>query len=208
MVCRMLDVVTKTSINTYIGCAVNLIALTMEEGHFQIMNSIGNFLIIIRILVDTGMKGFSFGGGTASWHPKVTPSYAPYQLFFPGIHLGSLEIPAVAISFLQRGWFLFLILKLGWLFMAVVVKVVLVGSWRWEWVAPVHVGLGSKGNICWLPPPTQSNAQVMWTSGVYSLYRRSFVWCSIVEVFSQTAQESWTKSVVKRGSPTVWYYDK
>jgi len=45
---QMLAVVTKTGIHTYIGRAANLIAVTTEEGHFQkIVNSIGNFLIII-----------------------------------------------------------------------------------------------------------------------------------------------------------------
>jgi H+-transporting ATPase len=45
---QMLGVVTKTGINTYIGRAANLISITTEEGHFQkIVNSIGNFLIII-----------------------------------------------------------------------------------------------------------------------------------------------------------------
>ncbi|KAJ3212768.1 hypothetical protein HDU83_009183 [Entophlyctis luteolus] len=45
---QMLAVVTKTGINTYIGRAANLISITTEEGHFQkIINSIGNFLVII-----------------------------------------------------------------------------------------------------------------------------------------------------------------
>ncbi|KAJ3175448.1 hypothetical protein HK101_010658 [Irineochytrium annulatum] len=49
---QMLGVVTKTGINTYIGRAANLIAVTVEEGHFQkIINSIGNFLIIITVVM-------------------------------------------------------------------------------------------------------------------------------------------------------------
>jgi len=44
----MLAVVTKTGINTYIGRAANLISITTEEGHFQkIINSIGNFLVVV-----------------------------------------------------------------------------------------------------------------------------------------------------------------
>lgn len=47
---QMLAVVTKTGINTYIGRAANLIAVTNEQGHFQkIINHIGNFLIIVSL---------------------------------------------------------------------------------------------------------------------------------------------------------------
>ncbi|KAJ3252431.1 hypothetical protein HDU77_005136 [Chytriomyces hyalinus] len=49
---QMLAVVTKTGINTYIGRAANLISITTEEGHFQkIINSIGNFLVIITCVM-------------------------------------------------------------------------------------------------------------------------------------------------------------
>jgi H+-transporting ATPase len=49
---QQLAVVTKTGIHTYIGRAANLINQTNEEGHFQkIINSIGNFLIIITIVM-------------------------------------------------------------------------------------------------------------------------------------------------------------
>ncbi|KAI9339448.1 hypothetical protein DFJ73DRAFT_779334 [Zopfochytrium polystomum] len=49
---QMLAVVTKTGINTYIGRAANLIAITTEEGHFQkVVNAIGNFLIIITVVM-------------------------------------------------------------------------------------------------------------------------------------------------------------
>ncbi|KAJ1560137.1 hypothetical protein HK405_008101, partial [Cladochytrium tenue] len=49
---QMLAVVTKTGVNTYIGRAANLIAITTEEGHFQkVVNAIGNFLIIITVVM-------------------------------------------------------------------------------------------------------------------------------------------------------------
>ncbi|KND03421.1 plasma-membrane proton-efflux P-type ATPase [Spizellomyces punctatus DAOM BR117] len=49
---QMLAVVTKTGINTYIGRAANLISITNDEGHFQkIINHIGNFLIVISLLM-------------------------------------------------------------------------------------------------------------------------------------------------------------
>ncbi|KAH6583400.1 hypothetical protein BASA61_008017 [Batrachochytrium salamandrivorans] len=49
---QMLCVVTKTGSNTYIGRAANLISKTVEEGHFQkIVNNIGNFLIIITVVL-------------------------------------------------------------------------------------------------------------------------------------------------------------
>ncbi|KAI8849833.1 hypothetical protein BC829DRAFT_432316 [Chytridium lagenaria] len=49
---QMLAMVTKTGIHTYIGRAANLIAVTIEEGHFQkIVNAIGNFLIIITVVM-------------------------------------------------------------------------------------------------------------------------------------------------------------
>ncbi|KAI8616682.1 hypothetical protein BC830DRAFT_1255311 [Chytriomyces sp. MP71] len=49
---QMLAVVTKTGINTYIGRAANLISITTEEGHFQkIINSIGNFLVLITCVM-------------------------------------------------------------------------------------------------------------------------------------------------------------
>ncbi|KAJ3113071.1 hypothetical protein HDU96_003814 [Phlyctochytrium bullatum] len=49
---QMLAMVTKTGIHTYIGRAANLIAVTVEEGHFQkIVNAIGNFLIIITCVM-------------------------------------------------------------------------------------------------------------------------------------------------------------
>lgn len=50
-----LAIVTKTGINTFIGRAANLIAITNEEGHFQkVIGKIGNFLIwstIILVLI-------------------------------------------------------------------------------------------------------------------------------------------------------------
>ena len=49
---QQLAVVTKTGIHTYIGRAANLINETNEEGHFQkIINSIGNFLIVITVVM-------------------------------------------------------------------------------------------------------------------------------------------------------------
>jgi len=49
---QMLAVVTKTGGNTFIGRAANLISITTEEGHFQkIVNRIGNFLIIITVVM-------------------------------------------------------------------------------------------------------------------------------------------------------------
>ncbi|KAI9331270.1 plasma-membrane proton-efflux P-type ATPase [Pilaira anomala] len=47
-----LAIVTKTGINTFIGRAANLIAITNEEGHFQkVIGKIGNFLIWSTILL-------------------------------------------------------------------------------------------------------------------------------------------------------------
>ncbi|KAI9203055.1 uncharacterized protein BJ171DRAFT_625448 [Polychytrium aggregatum] len=49
---QMLAIVTKTGPHTYIGRAAQLISLTNEQGHFQkIVNSIGNFLIGITIVM-------------------------------------------------------------------------------------------------------------------------------------------------------------
>ncbi|KAJ8328096.1 hypothetical protein BDV3_005395 [Batrachochytrium dendrobatidis] len=49
---QMLCIVTKTGSNTYIGRAAKLISKTVEEGHFQkIVNNIGNFLIIITVVL-------------------------------------------------------------------------------------------------------------------------------------------------------------
>ncbi|KAJ3078170.1 hypothetical protein HK102_004689 [Quaeritorhiza haematococci] len=49
---QMLAVVTKTGIHTYIGRAANLISITTDQGHFQkIVNNIGNFLIIISVVM-------------------------------------------------------------------------------------------------------------------------------------------------------------
>jgi len=49
---QMLAVVTKTGERTFIGRAANLISITVEQGHFQkIVNSIGNFLIIITVVL-------------------------------------------------------------------------------------------------------------------------------------------------------------
>lgn len=48
---QMLGVVVKTGIHTYIGRAANLISITTDIGHFQmIINRIGNFLIIITLV--------------------------------------------------------------------------------------------------------------------------------------------------------------
>ncbi|KAJ3070546.1 hypothetical protein HDU98_006474 [Podochytrium sp. JEL0797] len=45
---QMLAVVTKTGINTFIGRAANLIAITTEEGHIQkVINNIGSFLVVV-----------------------------------------------------------------------------------------------------------------------------------------------------------------
>ncbi|KAL2919598.1 hypothetical protein HK105_200510 [Polyrhizophydium stewartii] len=49
---QMLCIVVKTGSNTYIGRAANLISQTTEEGHFQkIVNNIGNFLIIMTVVL-------------------------------------------------------------------------------------------------------------------------------------------------------------
>lgn len=49
---QMMGVVTKTGINTYIGRAANLISITTDAGHFQkVINTIGNFLIIITVIM-------------------------------------------------------------------------------------------------------------------------------------------------------------
>ncbi|KAJ3342797.1 hypothetical protein HDU93_000927 [Gonapodya sp. JEL0774] len=49
---QMLGVVVKTGINTFIGRAANLISITNEQGHFQkIVNTIGNFLILITLVM-------------------------------------------------------------------------------------------------------------------------------------------------------------
>ncbi|KAJ3064996.1 hypothetical protein HDU98_011606, partial [Podochytrium sp. JEL0797] len=51
---QMLAVVTKTGINTFIGRAANLISITTEEGHFQIIiNAIGNFLVVVTCVMAT-----------------------------------------------------------------------------------------------------------------------------------------------------------
>ncbi|KAG0302810.1 hypothetical protein BGZ98_007208 [Dissophora globulifera] len=49
---QQMAVVTKTGGNTFIGRAANLISITTEEGHFQkIINRIGNFLILITVVL-------------------------------------------------------------------------------------------------------------------------------------------------------------
>ncbi|KAL1917538.1 uncharacterized protein VTP21DRAFT_3931 [Calcarisporiella thermophila] len=49
---QQMAVVIKTGSNTFIGRAANLISITKEEGHFQkIINKIGNFLMIISIMM-------------------------------------------------------------------------------------------------------------------------------------------------------------
>ncbi|KAF9437863.1 hypothetical protein BGZ76_010802 [Entomortierella beljakovae] len=49
---QQMAVVTKTGGNTFIGRAANLISITSEEGHFQkIINRIGNFLILITVVL-------------------------------------------------------------------------------------------------------------------------------------------------------------
>ncbi|KAF9335297.1 hypothetical protein BGZ91_010539 [Linnemannia elongata] len=49
---QQMAVVTKTGIHTFIGRAANLISITTEEGHFQkIINRIGNFLILITVVL-------------------------------------------------------------------------------------------------------------------------------------------------------------
>ncbi|GAA5811692.1 hypothetical protein MFLAVUS_005133 [Mucor flavus] len=61
-----LAIVTKTGINTYIGRAANLIAITNEEGHFQkVIGKIGNFLIwstIVLVLIVLIYKLVAFKG--------------------------------------------------------------------------------------------------------------------------------------------------
>jgi H+-transporting ATPase len=48
---QMLAVVIKTGSNTYIGRAAHLISQTTNEGHFQkVINSIGNFLILVTVV--------------------------------------------------------------------------------------------------------------------------------------------------------------
>lgn len=49
---QMLGVVTKTGSRTFIGRAANLMAITVEQGHFQkIVNHIGNFLVVITVVI-------------------------------------------------------------------------------------------------------------------------------------------------------------
>ncbi|KAJ1930624.1 hypothetical protein IWQ60_000132 [Tieghemiomyces parasiticus] len=49
---QMMAVVTKTGAHTFIGRAANLISVTAEAGHFQkIVNRIGNFLVIITVVM-------------------------------------------------------------------------------------------------------------------------------------------------------------
>lgn len=49
---QMLAVVTKTGIQTFIGRAANLMAITVERGHFQkIIGQIGNFLVLMTLLM-------------------------------------------------------------------------------------------------------------------------------------------------------------
>ncbi|RKP12697.1 H(+)-ATPase [Piptocephalis cylindrospora] len=49
---QMLGVVTKTGPRTFIGRAANLMAITVEQGHFQkIVNHIGNFLVVITVVI-------------------------------------------------------------------------------------------------------------------------------------------------------------
>ncbi|KXN74726.1 proton ATPase [Conidiobolus coronatus NRRL 28638] len=49
---QMMAVVTKTGANTFIGRAANLISITTDQGHFQkIINQIGNFLVVITIVL-------------------------------------------------------------------------------------------------------------------------------------------------------------
>ncbi|KAI7896813.1 plasma-membrane proton-efflux P-type ATPase [Mucor mucedo] len=61
-----LAVVTKTGINTYIGRAANLIAITNEEGHFQkVIGKIGNVLIwstVVLVLIVLVYKLVAFRG--------------------------------------------------------------------------------------------------------------------------------------------------
>ncbi|CAO3650557.1 unnamed protein product [Mucor hiemalis] len=61
-----LAVVTKTGVNTYIGRAANLIAITAEEGHFQkVIGKIGNVLIfstVILVLIVLIYKLVAFRG--------------------------------------------------------------------------------------------------------------------------------------------------
>ncbi|ORZ27390.1 H(+)-ATPase [Lobosporangium transversale] len=49
---QQMAIVTKTGADTFIGRAANLISITTEEGHFQkIINRIGNFLILITVVL-------------------------------------------------------------------------------------------------------------------------------------------------------------
>ncbi|KAI8990246.1 plasma-membrane proton-efflux P-type ATPase [Pilobolus umbonatus] len=49
---QQLGIITKTGTNTFIGRAANLIAITVEEGHFQkIISKIGNVLIFSTVLL-------------------------------------------------------------------------------------------------------------------------------------------------------------
>ncbi|KXN74721.1 H(+)-ATPase [Conidiobolus coronatus NRRL 28638] len=49
---QMMAVVTKTGANTFIGNTANLISVTADQGHFQkIINQIGNFLVVITIVL-------------------------------------------------------------------------------------------------------------------------------------------------------------
>ncbi|KXN74725.1 proton ATPase [Conidiobolus coronatus NRRL 28638] len=49
---RMVAVVVNTGLKTFIGRAANLMAITKDEGHFQkIVNQIGNFLVVITIVL-------------------------------------------------------------------------------------------------------------------------------------------------------------
>ncbi|KAL1917555.1 uncharacterized protein VTP21DRAFT_3948 [Calcarisporiella thermophila] len=59
---QQMAVVTKTGAHTFIGRAANLISITTEEGHFQkIINRIGNFLILITVIMVLVLLGYLLG---------------------------------------------------------------------------------------------------------------------------------------------------
>ncbi|KXN71838.1 H(+)-ATPase [Conidiobolus coronatus NRRL 28638] len=59
---QMLAVVVKTGSNTFIGRAANLISITNEQGHFQkIIGQIGNFLVIITVVMVVVLFGYLMG---------------------------------------------------------------------------------------------------------------------------------------------------
>ncbi|KAL1919802.1 uncharacterized protein VTP21DRAFT_1733 [Calcarisporiella thermophila] len=64
---QQMAVVTKTGSQTFIGRAANLMAITTEEGHFQkIVNKIGNFLILITVIMVVVLLGYLLGISHAS----------------------------------------------------------------------------------------------------------------------------------------------